>query len=132
MCCPRCLPEHIRSDNGPEFIAKAVRKWLEGKSGTIYIEPGSPWENPYIESFNGKFRDECLNMELFMSVHDAQEIVEAWRQEYNRYRPHSALGYETPAAFAGRAVSSVSPTAPLRLQHEDYTKQLDSLMSTGT
>jgi len=128
----RGVPEYIRSDNGTEFIAKAVRGWLEGKSGTIYIEPGSPWENPYIESFNGKFRDECLNMNLFESVRDAQEIAEAWRREYNRYRPHSALGYETPAVFAARAASSVSPTASLRLQHENYTKQLDPLISTGT
>jgi len=128
----RGVPGHIRSDNGPEFIAKAVRGWLEGKSDTIYIEPGSPWENPYIESFNGKFRDECLNMNLFMSVRDGEEIAEAWRQEYNRYRPHSALGYETPAAFAARAVSSVQPTASLRLQHKNYTKQLDPLISTGT
>jgi len=128
----RGVPGHIRSDNGPEFIAKAVRGWLEGKSDTIYIEPGSPWENPYIESFNGKFRDECLNMNLFMSVRDSEEIAEAWREEYNRYRPHSALGYETPAAFAARAVSSVSPTASLRLQHENYTKQLDPLIVTGT
>mgnify|MGYP000207692452 FL=1 len=94
-------PEHIRSDNGPEFVAKAVCDWLD-KSGckTIFIEPGSPWENPYIESFNGRFRDECLNREIFRNAREAQEIVENWRREYNELRPHSSLGYRTPAEFA--------------------------------
>jgi hypothetical protein len=93
-------PEYIRSDNGGEFIAAAVKEWLE-KSGTrtIYIEPGSPWENPYIESFNGKFRDECLNREVFTSGAEARAVIEAWRIEYNTQRPHSSLGYLTPAEF---------------------------------
>lgn len=112
------VPEYIRSDNGPEFVAKAVREWL-GKNGskTLYIEPGSPWENGYMESFLGKFRDECLNMEVFGNVREAQIVVEGWKEEYNERRPHSALGGLTPAEFASRSVSFVSPTAALRLQN---------------
>jgi putative transposase len=90
----RGIPEHIRSDNGPEFIAQELRKWL-GKVGTrtLYIEPGSPWENGYCESFNGKLRDEFLNGEIFYSLKEAQILTERWRVEYNTERPHSALGY---------------------------------------
>jgi transposase InsO family protein len=97
----RGIPEHIRSDNGPEFIAKALRKWL-GKVGTrtLYIEPGSPWENGYCESFNGKLRDEFLNGEIFYSLKEAQVLTERWRVEYNTERPHSALGYRPPAPQA--------------------------------
>jgi transposase InsO family protein len=97
----RGIPEHIRSDNGPEFIAKALRKWL-GKvgTGTLYIEPGSPWENGYCESFNGKLRDEFLNGEIFYSLKEAQILTERWRVEYNTERPHSALGYRPPAPQA--------------------------------
>ncbi len=99
----RGVPKHLRSDNGPEFVAKTVRDWLE-KSGcqTIFITPGSPWENGYVESFIDKLRDECLNRELFRNGREAQTVVEAWRQEYNGYRPHSSLGYLTPAEFARR------------------------------
>jgi transposase InsO family protein len=94
-------PAHIRSDNGPEFIAYAIRDWLEaGRIGTIYITPGSPWENPYIESFHDKLRDECLNRELFGSLREAQVILEQWRLEYNEQRPHSSLGYRTPREYA--------------------------------
>ena len=80
----RGIPEHIRSDNGPEFTAKAIRKWL-GRLGvkTLYIEPGSPWENGYIESFNGKMRDELLNREMFTTLHEAKVLIEQWRREYN-------------------------------------------------
>lgn len=96
-------PEHLRSDNGPELIAHAVQKWLAQRGcKTIYITPGSPWENPYIESFNGKLRDECLNQYLFANLGEAREIVEDWRQEYNEYRPHSSLDYLTPAEFAAQ------------------------------
>jgi transposase InsO family protein len=97
----RGIPEHIRSDNGPEFIAKELRKWL-GKVGTrtLYIEPGSPWENGYCESFNGKLRDEFLNGEIFYSLKEAQILTERWRVEYNTERPHSALGYRPPAPQA--------------------------------
>jgi putative transposase len=97
----RGIPEHIRSDNGPEFIARELRKWL-GKLGTktLYIEPGSPWENGYCESFNGKLRDEFLNGEIFYSLKEAQILTERWRVEYNTARPHSALGYRPPAPQA--------------------------------
>ena len=93
-------PEYIRSDNGGEFIARAVKEWLEiSGCKTIYIEPGSPWENPYIESFNGKFRDECLNCEIFTNGAQARAVIEAWRMEYNTQRPHSSLSYKTPMEF---------------------------------
>jgi len=94
-------PAHIRSDNGPEFTAKAVRNWL-GRIGikTLFIEPGSPWENGYNESFNGKLRDEVLNREIFYTLKEAQVIIEKWRQEYNTFRPHSSLGYRPPAPEA--------------------------------
>ena len=92
------VPKHIRSDNGPEFVARAVRSWL-ARLGvqTLFIEPGSPWENGYIESFNGKLRDELLNGEVFSSVPEAKVLTDAWRQHYNHHRPHSALGYRPPA-----------------------------------
>ena len=101
------VPEHLRSDNGPEFIADAVQDWLKSKGvKTIYIQPGSPWENAYIESFHDKLRDECLNRELFGSLLEAQVIIEQWRLEYNGLRPHSALGYRTPDEFAAAHGSS--------------------------
>lgn len=97
----RGIPEYIRSDNGPGFIAKNVREWLE-LSGvkTIYIEPGSPWENGYIESFNGKFRDELLNREIFDTLFEAKVLVNRWRREYNTVRPHSSLEYRPPVPEA--------------------------------
>jgi transposase InsO family protein len=94
----RGIPEHIRSDNGPEFTAKAVRRWLNRLGvKTLFIEPGSPWENGYIESFNGKLRDELLNREIFYTLEEANILIEQWRQEYNQVRPHSALRYLPPA-----------------------------------
>jgi len=94
----RGIPEHIRSDNGAEMTAKVVRKWLAGLgTKTLYIEPGSPWENGYCESFNGKLRDECLNQEIFYSLKEAQVVIEQWRNHYNTIRPHSSLGYRPPA-----------------------------------
>jgi transposase InsO family protein len=91
-------PEYIRSDNGGEFTAKAVRQWLSRLAvQTLYIEPGSPWENGYNESFNGKLRDELLNGEIFYTLREAQVMIERWRQHYNTIRPHSALGYRPPA-----------------------------------
>ena len=94
-------PEYIRSDNGPEFIARAVKEWL-ASSGvqTLYIEPGSPWENAYVESFNGKLEDELLGRELFSSLREAKVLIEQYRLEYNHERPHSSLNYQTPAEFA--------------------------------
>ena len=95
------LPEHIRSDNGSEFTAKAIRHWL-GRLGvkTLFIEPGSPWENGYIESFNGKLRNELLNGEIFTTLLEAQILVEQWRTDYNQIRSHSSLGYRPPAPKA--------------------------------
>jgi transposase InsO family protein len=92
------VPEHVRSDNGAEMTAERVRKWLQ-TLGTkpLFIEPGSPWENGYCESFNGKLRDECLNGEIFYSLREAQVIVGMWRTHYNAKRPHSSLGYRPPA-----------------------------------
>ncbi len=108
-------PRYIRSDNGPELVAKALQDWLaERGAETIYITPGSPWENPYIESFHDKFRDECLNMHVFLDGRHAQGIVEAWRNEYYQERPHSSLNYMTPAEFAGHCRNSGRPTASLR------------------
>jgi transposase InsO family protein len=97
----RGIPGYLRSDNGPEFIAQELRKWLESLgTGTLYIEPGSPWENGYCESFNGKLRDECLNGEIFYSLKEARVVIEQWRVEYNTRRPHSALGYRPPVPAA--------------------------------
>jgi transposase InsO family protein len=97
----RGIPEHIRSDNGSEFTARAVRKWL-GRMGvkTLFIEPGSPWENGYIESFNGKMRDELLDREIFTTLEEARVLIAEWRKEYNQVRPHSSLGYHPPAPEA--------------------------------
>lgn len=92
------IPEHIRSDNGPEFVAARLRQWLGAVGAkTLYIEPGSPWENGYCESFNGKLRDECLNGEIFYSLKEAQVVIEQWGVQYNTRRPHSSLGYRPPA-----------------------------------
>jgi transposase InsO family protein len=95
------VPEHIRSDNGPEFTALVVRKWLARlQVRTLFIEPGSPWENGYNESLNGKLRDELLNREIFCTLREAQVLAKQWRQEYNQIRPHSSLGYRPPAPEA--------------------------------
>jgi len=97
----RGVPEHIRSDRGPEFIARALQQWLAALGArTLYIAPGSPWENGYCESFNGKLRDECLNGELFYSLKEAQVVIEQWRVQYNTCRPHYSLGYRPPAPEA--------------------------------
>ena len=97
----RGTPKYIRSDNGPEFTAKAVRRWLNDLGvTTLFIEPGSPWENGYIESFNGKLRDELLDREIFATLTEAKILIEEWRKEYNQVRPHSALNYRPPAPEA--------------------------------
>jgi transposase InsO family protein len=97
----RGIPAYIRSDNGPEFTSKAVRDWL-ARLGvkTLFIEPGSPWENGYIESFNGKLRDELLDQEVFSTLAEAKVLIEAWIKDYNETRPHSSLGYRPPAPEA--------------------------------
>ena len=97
----RGAPEHIRSDNGPEFVAKEIRRWLgQASVDTLYIQKGSPWENGYVESFNGKLRDELLNRELLLSLPEARYVLDEWREEYNERRPHSGLNWRTPTAFA--------------------------------
>jgi len=101
LFCERGVPVHIRSDNGSEFTAKRVRSWLKRlEVKPLFIEPGSPWENGYIESFNGKMRDELLAREIFYSLKEAQILIEMWRKYYNTIRPHSALGYRPPAPAA--------------------------------
>ena len=111
------IPEHIRSDNGPEFVAKAVREWLADLGvTTLFIEPGSPWENGYIESFNGKLRDELLNGEIFYTLKEAQILVANWRRLFNGLRPHSSLGQRPPApetiVFPGFSLADYAPPTP--------------------
>ncbi len=111
----RGAPAYIRSDNGPEFTATAVREWLHRLGvGTLFIEPGSPWENGYVESFNGKLRDELLNGEIFYRLLKTKVLIERWRQAYNRVRPHSALGYRPPAPEAVEIGAPGSTILPLR------------------
>ena len=128
----RGVPEHIRSDNGPEFVAKGIRRWLvQAGVTTLFIAKSSPWENGYVESFNGKFRDELLNGELFLGLADARWVIDRWRLDYNHRRRHSALGYQTPAAFAANCVLEDSatlhppehrtPTDP-KLSHSEWYK----------
>ena len=101
LFCERGVPVHLRSDNGPEFIANALREWLNKLSvKPLFIEPGSPWENGYVESFNGKMRDELLNREICYTLQEAQVLIARWREEYNHFRPHSSLGYRPPAPQA--------------------------------
>jgi putative transposase len=113
----RGVPDHIRSDNGPEFIAKAVREWIAAVGAkTAYIEPGSPWENGYCESFNSKLRDELINGEIFYSLAEAKIVIESWRRHYNTKRPHSSLGYRPPAPeviqWPASPSGGASPAAP--------------------
>lgn len=115
LFCGRGVPVHIRSDNGLEFTARRVRSWLYWLAvKPLFIEPGSPWENGYIETFNGKMRDELLNGEIFYSLKEAQVIIEMWRNHYNTVRPHSSLGYQPPVppavvtAFTQRDVVGLS------------------------
>lgn len=118
------IPEHIRSDNGPEFTAKVVRQWL-GSVGvkTLFIEPGSPWENGYNESFNGKLRDEVLNREVFSTLKEAKTVIENWRQEYNTIRPHSSLNGLPPAPEA---------ILPLSFQPSQFIRNSSEWGSTVT
>jgi transposase InsO family protein len=115
----RGVPEHIRSDNGPEFIAKAVQVWIAAVGAkTAYITPGSPWENGFIESFNARLRDELLDGEIFYTLQEARVVIEIWRRHYNTVRPHESLGYKPPApevfvpAFSARAASQPRPAPP--------------------
>ena len=121
---------YIRSDNGPEFVAKVVRDYLRDSGvKTLFIEPGSPWENGYIESFNGKLRDELLDGELFLHIDEVRYVVDRWRMDYNHYRPHSSLGYVSPVAFAATCVPSDSATP----HPSEHTYQsVDTLIKGGT
>ena len=114
----RGVPEHIRSDNGPEFVAKTVQEWITAAGArTAYITPGSPWENGFIESFNARLRDELLDGEIFYSLAEAKIVIESWRRHYNAVRPHGSLGYKPPApevfvpALAGRAGGCAIPAS---------------------
>jgi transposase InsO family protein len=121
------IPENICSDNGPEFVADELRKWLaKVGTGTLYIEPGSPWENGYCDSFNGELRDECLNGQIFYSLREAQMVIEKRRVVYNTLRPHSALGYRPPAPAA------CSPPAATQSDFAADGCDVDSLTGTGT
>ena len=118
----RGVPRHSRSDNGPEFVAKAVQEWIAAVGAkTAYIERGSPWENGYVESFNARLRDELLDGEIFYSLREAQTIIESWRRHYNSVRPHASLGYRPPApevvvpAFAAWPAALTRPAPPARL-----------------
>lgn len=127
----RGTPRNIRSDNGPEFIADAVTKWLASiGTDTLFVEPGAPWENGYIESFNSRLRDELLNGELFLGLAEARYLVEAWRVEYNTDRPHSALNYQTPQEFA--ACCSPSDSASLRLRANSTRSCLAAAAASST
>lgn len=109
----RGRPEFIRSDNGPEFIAAAIRSWLDrSRIGTLYVEPGSPWENGYAESFHSRLRDELLAVEIFETVGHAKTLALQWRLDYNHRRPHSSLGYRTPAAFAAALADAPAQASP--------------------
>jgi putative transposase len=115
----RGVPGHIRSDNGPEFVAKAVQEWIAAVGAkTAYIAPGSPWENGFIESFNARLRDELLEGEIFYSLREAEVVIESWRRHYNQVRPHSSLGYRAPApevfmpALAARMTAPPQPASP--------------------
>ncbi len=109
------VPAHIRSDNGPEFVAQAVQKWITAVGAkTAYIAPGSPWENGYIESFNARLRDELLDGEIFYSLREAQIVIESWRRHYNTVRPHASLGYKPPAPEVFVPGLAACPAAPPR------------------
>lgn len=115
-------PAYIRSDNGPEFTAKKVKKWLADMGvKTLFIEPGSPWENGYMESFNGHMRDECLDREVFVSIEELRYVCDRWRLDYNHHRPHQSLNYMTPAMFAASLATNESgalPPYPRNLSHD--------------
>ena len=119
----RCgLPQQIVVDNGTEFTSRVVDQWAFDRGVELhFITPGKPTENAFIESFNGKFRDECLNENWFISLPEARQKIEAWRRDYNQVRPHSSLGYQTPEEFAARAARGASPPTPLASIPEDLT-----------
>jgi putative transposase len=120
----RGLPRRIVVDNGTEFTSRAVDQWAYQRGVQLhFIDPGQPVQNAFIESFNGKFRDECLNENWFVSLAEAREKIESWRKDYNQVRPHSALGYQTPEEFAARGAALRSPPAPYEPHREEEQKQ---------
>ena len=140
----RGIPAHIRSDNGPEFVAKAVQEWIAAVGAkTAYIERGSPWENGYIESFNARLRDELLNGEIFYTLREAQVVIESWRRHYNTIRPHASIGiqatstrgvrarirrvagYATPTGSAGHAGATANLKLTFHLDHSEGADQED-------
>lgn len=124
------VPQHLRCDNGPEFVCSAVKGWLAKASvSALYIEPGSPWENAYAESYHARLRDEVLDREEFATLAEARAILSAWREEYNQERPHSALDYQTPAAFAD-ACRAEACSAPLRSPRHDEKEDEEELVKT--
>ena len=124
----RGVPKHIRSDNGPEFIAQAIRRWLSlAGVETLYVEPGSPWENGYAESFHSRLRDELTNREEFTNLAEARYMADAWRLEYNHRRPHSSLDYQTPAEFAAGCAAAASASAAPPLQQRRHSRDLRDL-----
>ena len=124
----RGIPAYVRSDNGPEFVAEAVRRWITAVGArTAFIEPGSPWENGYIESFNARLRDELLNGEIFYTLKETQVLIEAWRRHYNAVRPHGSLGYRPPAPETIIWPSWPPGSAPLRRPPSLAEKPADAL-----
>lgn len=118
----RGWPKYIRSDNDPEFVSKAVQKWLEVSGvDTLYVAPGSPWENGYVESFNSRLRDELLNRELFLHIDELRYVADRWRMDYNHYRPHSSLGYMAPATFATSCLDQGSALLKTRRICAEYS-----------
>jgi putative transposase len=110
LVAERGAPEHLRMDNGPEMTAHALQDWCRfSKAGTVYIEPGSPWQNPFVESFHSRVRDELLDVEEFACLAEARVVIEDWRQDYNRHRPHSSLGMRAPAVFAAEWTAASEP-----------------------
>ena len=129
----RGAPEYLRSDNGPEFVGEGVRQWLkDSEVGTLYIAPGSPWENAYIESFNSRFGDELLNVESFGNLREAKVLVEDYRLRYNHHRPHSLLNYATPAAFAAACLASAPASAGPAPTPNREEVAVNSLIRAGT
>ena len=107
LAAERGAPEHLRCDNGPEMTAHALRDWCElSGTGTVFIDPGSPWQNPYVESFHSRVRDELLDVEEFSCLAEARVVISDWQQDYNHHRPHSSLGMRAPAVFAAECAAA--------------------------
>jgi transposase InsO family protein len=121
----RGVPGHIRSDNGPEFIAKILQKWLlEKKIKTLYIEPGSPWQNGHIESFNACLRDECIDREIILSLAEARVLAQDYKNHYNQQRPHGGVGYRTPAQANREARQALASSRPTDSFHQELVHSI--------